>query len=58
MPFTESGMTPDELIKMVSSPNGTTVAGREILENSDIKEILIKTVKTATKRSKELGKNT
>lgn len=52
----ESGMTPDELVKMVSSPGGTTVAGREILENSDVKDILIKTIKRATERSKELGK--
>ena len=32
----ESGLTTEELIKMVSSPGGTTVAGREILENSDV----------------------
>ena len=46
----------NELIKMVSSPGGTTVAGREILENSNIKEIIEKTKETAFKRSKELGK--
>ena len=54
----ESGLTPDELVKMVSSPGGTTVAGREVLENSDVKDVLIKTVKRATSRSKELGKST
>ena len=52
----EYGMSPEELIKMVSSPGGTTVAGRKVLEGSDVKEVLIKTVKEATKRSKELGK--
>lgn len=52
----DTGMSPDELVKMVSSPNGTTVAGREILESSDYKEIIINTVKKATQRSKELGK--
>ena len=52
----ESGMTTDELVKMVSSPGGTTVAGREILEKSDVKDVLIKTIKRATERSKELGK--
>ena len=52
----ESGMSADELVKIVSSPNGTTVAGREVLEKSDVKEILIKTVKKATERSKELAK--
>jgi pyrroline-5-carboxylate reductase len=52
----EYGLSPEELIKMVSSPNGTTVAGRKVLEKSDVKEILTKTIKAATKRSKELGK--
>ncbi|MCK5283318.1 MAG: pyrroline-5-carboxylate reductase [Nanoarchaeota archaeon] len=52
----EKGMMPEELIKIVSSPNGTTVAGREILDNSDIKEIIKKTIKKAAERSKELGK--
>ena len=52
----ETGMTAQELIKTVSSPGGTTIAGREILEKSDVKEILIKTIEKATKRSKELGK--
>ncbi len=52
----ESGLTTEELVKMVSSPGGTTVAGREILENSDVKDVLVKTVKRATERSKELAK--
>jgi len=51
----ESKMSPDELVNIVSSPNGTTVAGREVLEKSDYKEIITNTIKTATKRSKELG---
>lgn len=51
----ESGMTAEELVKIVSSPGGTTVAGREILEKSDYKNIIIKTIDRATKRSKELG---
>jgi len=52
----ESGMSADELVKIVSSPGGTTVAGREVLEKSDCKDVLIKTIKRATERSKELGK--
>jgi len=52
----ESGLTPDELVKVVSSPGGTTVAGRELLEKSDYKKILHETIARATKRSKELGK--
>jgi pyrroline-5-carboxylate reductase len=51
----EKDLKPEELIKMVSSPNGTTVAGREILESSDVKEIIKKTIARATERSRELG---
>ncbi|MFC1769220.1 pyrroline-5-carboxylate reductase [Nanoarchaeota archaeon] len=51
----ESNLCPNELINMVSSPGGTTIAGREVLENSDVEEVVKKTVDAATKRSKELG---
>ena len=54
--LSEWRMEPDELIKMVSSPNGTTVAGREILESSEVREVIKKTVLRATERSKELGR--
>ncbi|MFH0874874.1 MAG: pyrroline-5-carboxylate reductase [archaeon] len=52
----ETILSPKELVDMVSSPNGTTVAGRNILESSDIKEIIEKTVAKAVARSIELGK--
>ena len=52
----EKDMDPEELIEMVSSPGGTTVEGRKILESSDVKKIIEETVKAAFKRSKELGK--
>lgn len=52
----EKTITPEELITMVSSPNGTTVAGREVLESSDVIQILEKTIIRATERSKELSK--
>ncbi len=52
----KSRMSPRELINMVSSPRGTTVAGREILESSDCSEIIRKTVAAAAARSKELGR--
>jgi len=52
----ELNLETKELIDIVSSPGGTTIAGRKVLESSDIKEILIKTIEAATKRSKELGK--
>lgn len=51
----ETQMTPDELVRMVSSPNGTTVAGREVLEASDVTEVLGRTVDATVARSKELG---
>ena len=49
-------MTPETLIQMVSSPNGTTVAGRAILEASKAKEGIVGAIDGATKRSIELGK--
>ena len=52
----QKNMSPNELVNMVSSPNGTTVAGREVLESSDYKEIIKKTVVKTIERSRELGK--
>ena len=52
----EKDMSPEELVKMVSSPNGTTVAGREVLESSDYREIIGRTVARTIERSMELGK--
>ncbi len=49
-------MLPRELIKMVSSPNGTTVAGRSVLENSEISTIISATVAAAAERSRELSR--
>lgn len=51
----EKKMTPEELVIMVSSPKGTTVAGREKLEASDYAEIISETVIAAAERSRELG---
>ena len=48
-------MKPEKLIEMVSSPNGTTVAGREILEASQAEKIIEATIARATERSRELG---
>lgn len=52
----EKEMTPEALVTMVSSPNGTTVAGRSVLEASSYREIIADTVKKTIERSKELGK--
>lgn len=46
---------PAVLRKKVTSPNGTTMAGIEILKNYKFQEAMINAVKRATERSKELG---
>ena len=52
----ETGMSPQELVDMVSSPRGTTVAGRAVLEASDVGEVIGKTIAAAARRSEELGR--
>jgi pyrroline-5-carboxylate reductase len=54
--LSESGMTPEELVDMVSSPKGTTVAGRNVLEASDCRQAIVGTIEAAARRSKELGR--
>ncbi|MBI9016237.1 MAG: pyrroline-5-carboxylate reductase [Phycisphaerae bacterium] len=51
----KTDITTGQLIDMVSSPNGTTVAGRSVLEPSDVRETLKQTIAKAIQRSKELG---
>ena len=51
----DNNMDIENLIKMVSSPGGTTIAGRGVLESSNIGEIIDATVNATIKRSKELG---
>ena len=48
--------TPDELRDAVTSPNGTTYAGLQIMAKHDFRKIIQDTVDAATKRSIELGK--
>jgi len=55
--LSEWNLSPRELIEMVSSPGGTTVAGREILESSSVKDSIINTIKRAAQRSRELGQD-
>ncbi len=52
----ESRLSSEELIKMVASKKGTTIAGLEILKRNKAEDILIKTIDAAVKRSRELGK--
>ena len=55
--LSEWNLSPRELIEMVSSPGGTTIAGREILESSNVKDSIINTIKRAAQRSRELGQD-
>lgn len=53
--LTDSGMTVDELIKQVSSPGGTTIAGLEKLYDGDITGDVKRACNACTKRAYELG---
>ena len=53
----ETGEKPESLIKRVASPKGTTEAGLEVLQKSEIRSIMEKMIEAAAKRSKELGKD-
>jgi len=52
----EKNLSPDELIKMVASKKGVTLAGLKVLNKSKTNKIIEKTIQAAIKRSKELGK--
>lgn len=52
----ESGMTPDELIKMVSSPGGTTLKAMEALYEHHVEEAIDDAMLRCTKRAEELGR--
>ena len=52
-----SGFSPDELIKMVSSPGGTTVEALKVLEENNFYNGIISAMEKCSKRSKELSKH-
>jgi len=52
----EKNMAPEELINMVASPKGTTMAGLEVLDKSNAREILEKAIEAAARRSREMAK--
>jgi pyrroline-5-carboxylate reductase len=54
--LTDSGYTIDELIKMVSSPGGTTLAGLDALYEGRLTEIVGDACDRCTKRAYELSK--
>lgn len=53
--LTQSSDSPSQLRKNVTSPNGTTFAGLQALENHKFEEIVDATVNAAASRAAELG---
>lgn len=52
----ESGMHPAELKDRVTSPGGTTIAGIAELEKAGVRSALIEAIRSACRRSQELGR--
>ncbi len=52
----ETGASPEELRRRVTSPNGTTQAALEQLEGHGVKALLTSAVRRAAERSRELGR--
>ena len=53
--LSEGDASLSDFIKQVTSKGGTTEAGRNVLENSDLATIITKTLRAAADRSRELG---
>jgi len=53
----KTGMHPAELKDRVTSPGGTTIAGIACLEELGLRSALIEAVRTASSRSRELGRS-
>ena len=53
--MTDSGMDIDELIRMVSSPGGTTLEGLSVMRERDVEATVRATFDACTKRAYELG---
>lgn len=51
----QSDKEPAQLREMVTSPGGTTAAGLKVMEEENLREIIIAAVEAATRRSKELA---
>jgi len=47
---------PAQLRAMVTSPGGTTAAGLKVLEDREVRSIVVEAVQAATDRSRELGR--
>jgi pyrroline-5-carboxylate reductase len=52
----ETGMPPEKLREMVTSPGGTTAEGLKVFESNGLREIVMDAIEAATRRAEELGK--
>ncbi len=52
----ETGIPPEKLREMVTSPGGTTAAGLKVFEEKGFKDIVTAVIQAAANRSKELGR--
>jgi pyrroline-5-carboxylate reductase len=52
----ETGIPPDKLREMVTSPGGTTAAGLKVFEERGHQDIVTAVLEAAANRSKELGR--
>ena len=52
----ETKLSPEELRRRVTSPNGTTQAAVELLDSTDVKPRIVKAIRRAAERSRELGR--
>lgn len=52
----DSGLSPDKLREMVTSPGGTTAAGLEVFKEKGLVDIVDDALHAATKRAEELGR--
>lgn len=53
--LSHTGMSPDEMIKIVASPNGTTEAALKVFGNSDFLDIIHNAMTSCTNRAVELS---
>jgi len=51
-----SGKSPEELIKMVVTPGGTTAAGLRVMEERSVADAIAEAVEAATKRGQEMAR--
>ncbi|GAB4483577.1 MAG: pyrroline-5-carboxylate reductase [Thermodesulfovibrionales bacterium] len=53
----DSGMSPERLRQMVTSPGGTTAAGLAVFERKGLRQVVAEALEAARNRAEELGKS-